>query len=254
MKLPYQGVHHNSQWAPQSIDPDADLDKSLYILKFQPVFPFQLNQNWTLLTRTIFRFVSAPTASPNISFNPAGTPFIQDWNQRNAMGLSDISPTFFLVPNLGPDWTIGVGPSLVIPAEDVPTNSGKLSLGPALLGYFHRGPWTIGGRMRNVWSVAGDPSRKDVNQFIARPLIRYQFSKNWYFTSSPIISYDWTFPDVDGWTVPVGGGLGYSFRMANQPMQISLEGYYNAVKPSFAGEQLLGDWTIRTQWQVLLPK
>ena len=53
-------------------------------------------------------------------------------------------------------------------------------------------------------------------------------------------------PDGDGWTVPVGGGLGYAFRLADQPMQISVEAYYNAIKPSFAGEDLLGDWTIRT--------
>ena len=74
------------------------------------------------------------------------------------------------------------------------------------------------------------------------------------FTSSPIISSNWNHPGGDGWIVPVGGGLGYAFRLANQPTQISLEGYYNAVKPTFAGEELLGDWTIRTQVQVLFPK
>ena len=36
-------------------------------------------------------------------------------------------------------------------------------------------------------------------------------------------------------------------------MQVSLEAFYNAVKLQFAGEELLGDWTIRTQWQLLLP-
>ena len=52
----------------------------------------------------------------------------------------------------------------------------------------------------------------------------------------------------------MGGGLGYAFKLAKQPMQISLEAYYNAVRPTVAGEELLGDWTIRTQWQVLFPK
>ncbi len=58
----------------------------------------------------------------------------------------------------------------------------------------------------------------------------------------------------EGWTVPVGGGFGNVFKLANQPMQISLEGYYNAVKLTVAGQELLGDWTIRTQWQVLFPR
>ena len=246
-------VTPNVQWAPGSIDPDGDSDRTLNVLKLQPVVPIRLNEDWTVLTRTIFRFVSAPSASPELGLTPLGEPFVLGWNQRYRTGLSDVSPTAFLVPNLGPDWTVGFGPSIVIPAGDGPTDSGKLSVGPALLGYYHRGPWTVGARMRNVWSVAGDPERDEIHRFMAQPLVRYQFSRNWSFTSSPIMSSDWTHPDGDGWTVPVGGGLGYAFKLANQPMQISLEGYYNAVKPSVAGEELLGDWTIRTQWQVLFP-
>ena len=247
-------VTPNVQWAPSSVDPQADPDRSINVFKLQPVFPFRLNEDWTLLTRTIFRFVSAPSASPELGLTPIGEPIVLGWNQRNRTGLSDVSPTAFFVPNLGPEWTIGVGASMVIPSGDGPTDSGKLSVGPALLGYYHRGPWTVGARMRNIWSVAGDPESDEVHRFIAQPLIRYQFNKNWFFTSSPIISSDWTHPDGDGWTVPLGGGLGYAFKLAKQPMQISLEGYYNAVKPTVAGEELLGDWTIRTQWQVLFPK
>ena len=185
-------VTPNVKWAPRSVDPEADPDRTLSVLKLQPVVPFQLNEDWTVLTRTIFRFVSSPSASPEVGLSPFGVPTVLGFNQRNRTGLSDVSPTAFVVPNLGPDWTIGLGPSFVIPAADVPTNSGKLSVGPALLGYYHRGPWIVGARMRNIWSVAGDPQRADVNRFIAQPLIRYQFSKNWYFTSSPIIASDWT--------------------------------------------------------------
>ena len=52
---------------------------------------------------------------------------------------------------------------------------------------------------------------------------------------------------------PLEGGVGRSFRLAGQPMQVSVEGYYNAVKPQVAGEELLGNWSIRTQWQILFP-
>ena len=246
-------VTPNVQWAPNTIDPEADPDRTLNVLKLQPVFPFRLNEDWSVLTRTVFRFVSAPSASPEFGLTPLGEPLVTGWNQSNRTGLSDVSPTAFFVPNLGSEWTLGFGPSMVIPAGDGPTDSGKLSVGPAAFAYYHSGPWTLGGRLRNIWSVAGDPQRPDVNRFIAQPLIRYQFSKNWFFTSSPIISSNWTHPDGDGWTVPVGGGLGYAFRLANQPTQISLEGYYNAVKPMVGGEELLGDWTIRTKVQVLFP-
>ncbi|MEC8441028.1 MAG: hypothetical protein VXZ59_01790 [Cyanobacteriota bacterium] len=109
--------------------------------------------------------------------------------------MSDVSPTAFLVLNLGCDWTVSLDPSLVIPAGNGPTDSGKLSVGPALLGYYHRGPWTVAARMLNICSVVGDPHRDEVHRFMAQPLIRYQFSKNCYFMSSPIISSDWTHPD-----------------------------------------------------------
>ncbi|CAK6688500.1 hypothetical protein OGCDGJMD_00438 [Cyanobium usitatum str. Tous] len=243
----------NTQWAPRSIDPSASQDRSLQIFKLQPVVPFRINDDWTVLTRTIFRFVSLPQADPVLGVSPAGLPAVLGFDQKNQAGLSDVSPTAFLVPNLGSDWTVGLGASIVFPTGDGTVDSGKVSAGPAFLAFYHRGPWIVGARMRNIWSFAGDPERDDVNTLVVRGLLRYQLNRSWYLISSPIITSDWTQPEGKGWIVPVGGGLGYSFRLGGQPMQVSLEGYYNAVKPQFAGEELLGDWTIRTQWQVLFP-
>ena len=60
---------------------------------------------------------------------------------------------------------------------------------------------------------------------MVRGLLRYQLNRSWYLISSPIIASDWTQPEGKGWIVPVGGGLGYSFRLGGQPIQVSLEGY-----------------------------
>ena len=163
-------------------------------------------------------------------------------------------PTAFLVPDLGPDFTIGLGSSLVVPVGDGAIDSGKLSVGPALLAFYHHGPWVVGARMRNVWSVGGQSDRDDVNRMVVRGLIALPVqSRTGILISSPIIAADWTQPDGQGWVVPVGGGVVMPFRLAGQPMQVSVEGYYNAVKPHVLGEELLGDWTIRTQWQILFP-
>ena len=64
----------NTQWAPRSIDPSASQDRSIQIFKLQPVFPSRLNDDWTVLIRTIFRFVSSPTADPVIGLSPGGLP------------------------------------------------------------------------------------------------------------------------------------------------------------------------------------
>ena len=42
--------------------------------------------------------------------------------------------------------------------------------------------------------------------------------------------------------------------MGQQQLQISLQGYYNVLKPEVDGEELLGDWTVRTEVIFLLPK
>ena len=89
--------------------------------------------------------------------------------------------------------------------------------------------------MRNVWFLAGDPERDDINRLVVRGLLRYQLDRSWPLISSLLVSSDWTKLEGKGWMVP---------------MQVSLEAYYNAVQPQFAGEELLGDWMIRTQWQL----
>ena len=91
-------VTPNVQWAPGSVDPQADPDRTLNVLKLQPVFPIRLNEDWTVLTRTIFRFVSVPFASPELRLTPIVEPLVLGWNQCNRSGLSDVSPTAFLCP------------------------------------------------------------------------------------------------------------------------------------------------------------
>ena len=38
-------VTPNVQWEPGSVDSDADPDRTLNVLKLQPVFPFRLNED-----------------------------------------------------------------------------------------------------------------------------------------------------------------------------------------------------------------
>jgi hypothetical protein len=51
------------------------------------------------------------------------------------------------------------------------------------------------------------------------------------------------------WTIPIGGGFGKLFKMGNQPVNASLQGFWYAEKPKGGP-----DWTIRAQFQLLFPK
>ena len=81
------GCHPKTQWAPGTIDPSESQDRSIQIFKLQPVFPFRLNADWIVLIRTIFRFVSSPTADPVIGLSPGRLP-AQLWVSSKQQGRS----------------------------------------------------------------------------------------------------------------------------------------------------------------------
>ena len=225
-----------TQWAPNSLDPEAKRDKTQNVINFQPVVPFKVSKDLTLVTRTIVPFVTQPWKS--------GT---------DIKALGDINPSVFFVPTLKGDLTVGLGPTLVIPsATDNRLSSKRWSAGPAFVAVYTKGPWVLGGLANNTWSFSGDDGR-DVNKFLLQPFLNYNIPKGWYLTSSPIITANWNQPEDKGWSVPVGAGFGRVFKLGTQPINASLSAYYNVIKPEVAGEKLIGDWTIRTQVQFLFP-
>ena len=84
-------------------------DKTLSLLNIQPVVPFSLSPDLTLVTRTILPVLSQPTATGN----------------QNCIG--DLNPTFFFVPKGRGAWTFGFGPTLVLPtASDSSLGRGQV--------------------------------------------------------------------------------------------------------------------------------
>ena len=65
ISIPFQwNATPGTQWAPNSVDPDAKHDRVMNVVNVQPVFPFKLSDDWTLVTRTIVPFINAPFANP----------------------------------------------------------------------------------------------------------------------------------------------------------------------------------------------
>ena len=207
-------------------------DETLNILNIQPVIPFSLGEKLTVVTRTIVPVVSKPTVRYN-----------QVW------GLGDINPTFFLVPNTEGPWTVGLGPTMLLPtATDDVLGTGKWSAGPAAVAVYTKGPWVAGGLVSQIWSFAGDGDRGEVSSFLMQPFLNYNLPGGWYLTSSPIITANWQ-RNNDQWTVPIGGGVGRIFKIGTQPVSLALEGYGNAIAPKG-----FGDFTARMTFKLLFPK
>ena len=78
----------------------------------------------------------------------------------------------------------------------------------------------------------------------------YNLPDGWYLTSAPTNTANWEADQgSDVWTVPVGGGFGKIVKIAWQPINLSIQGFYNVIRP-----EVLGSWSARLQVQFLFPK
>lgn len=213
--------------------PDDDIQN---VLNIQPVIPFHLSENWNLITRTIVPLINQPEVVQGTG---------------DEFGLGDINFTAFFSPKnptKGIIW--GAGPIFAFPtATDEKLGSEKWSLGPSAVALTIQGPWLFGALINNVWSFAGDDDRDDVNAMLVQPFVNYNLPNGWYLVSSPIITANWEAASGNTWLVPLGGGVGKIFRIGNQPVNAQIQAFYNVEKP-----ELVGDWTLRFQLQLLFPK
>jgi hypothetical protein len=225
-----------SQWAPRTLDPSADANRTLNIWNVQPVVPFRLNDDFLLVSRTIVPVIQKPLAG-----------------NTDIIGIGDINPSLFIVPRTNSRFQVGLGPTLVIPsATDQQLSSQRWSAGPAAVAVYTSGPLVAGVLANNIWSFAGEGGRK-INSMLIQPFINYNLADGWYLASSPIITSDWTANEGRGWTVPIGGGFGRIFRLGSQPFNASFQAFWNVARPELEGDRLLGPLTLRLQIQALFP-
>jgi hypothetical protein len=211
----------------------GEFNRTSNILNVQPVIPVPLSDNLTLVNRTIIPISYQPELASGLN---------------SAFGLGDINYTGFFVPQSAGNFTWGVGPSILLPtATNTVLGTGKWSIGPAAVGLVTTGPIVTGALVSQLWSFAGDSDRQDVSLLTVQPFFNYNFAGGWYASTSPIITANWQ-ANSDQWTVPLGGGVGRVFKIGSQPVNASLQAYWNAIKP-----EGVADWTLRAQMTLLFP-
>jgi hypothetical protein len=226
ISLPFQ---NNTNFG---IGPD---DETQNILNIQPVWPFSLNDNWNLITRTILPVISQPG--------------VLTGGEGRVNGLGDTTFTGWFSPKDSGKWTWGLGAAFLIPtATDDALGSDKWGAGPTIVLLTMPGKWVVGSLFSNVWSFAGSGDQ-DVNLFTWQYFINYNLNDGWYLTSAPVITANWEASSGEKWTVPFGAGFGKIFKIGKQPLNGSAHAYYNVGKPTYGA-----DWTLRLQLQFLFPK
>jgi hypothetical protein len=201
------------------------------ILNVQPVWPFSINENWNVITRTILPVVY-------ISSGLAGgdkvlpSPIDHDY----LFGLGDTTFTAFFSPKDSGKLTWGVGPVALIPtATDDLLGVDEWGGGLSVVVLGMPGNWVVGSLFSNVWTPEENDGSRAVNIFTWQYFINYNIpdGNGLYLTSAPIMTANWEADSDDRWTIPIGGGVGKIFKIGKQPVNGQVSAYYNVEKPDF---------------------
>jgi len=206
------------------------------ILNIQPVIPFELNNDWNLITRTIVPVIWQPASAPGESSTSGigGTSFSAFFSPANAEGTI---------------W--GAGPITQIPTtSNTKLGSDRWGIGPTfvILKLEKGSPWVYGFLVNNVWSV-GSGNGGSYNSLLLQPFVNYNFEGGTYLSSSPVLTANWKATGSNVWTVPLGIAVGKIFHLDKLPVNAQIGAYYNVVKPDFGP-----NWQIRAQVQLMFPK
>lgn len=116
-------------------------------------------------------------------------------------------------------------------------SSGKWSLGPAVEYEYIGDRLFVAVVALQLWSVAGDSDRKDVNMLMVKPMITYDLNKNWKAVYMPYgISAYWDKPSGQQWYVPLGGGIQRQFNLGSKASAFSVQLFKNVVRPDKGAE------------------
>jgi len=201
----------------------------------QPVIPFEVNQDWNLITRTI-----VPLISQDDVFTGSGSD----------SGLGDINMSLFFSPKKpssgGVIW--GVGPVFLLPtASEDRLGAEKWATGPAVVALTLRGPWTIGGLANHIWSFAGDDDRSDISNTFLQPFAAYTWPSAWTASVQSESNYNWK---TEKWSVPVNLGLSRLVRFGRLPVSLQASAGYWLEAPESGPEGV----RYRLQANIVLPR
>jgi hypothetical protein len=178
-------------------------DGTRSVTNIQPVIPFELSENWNLISRTILPVIDQD------GIDLAGA--------TDGFGLGDTVQSFFVSPKSSdPIW--GLGPVFLLPtATDSALGSEQWGAGPTGLVLRQSGHWTYGALANHLWSFAGDDARADVNATFFQPFVSYITDSKTTFGLSLESTYDW---DGGEWNVPLNFVVSQLLKIGDQPLQI----------------------------------
>lgn len=227
-------------WYFRSFLPDANDDADTLGLEF--VSSFGLG-NYDFVNISYIELADYPQAIPGY---PPGNP---EPSNEPATGFNDLL-TAFLASKKGSHHGphhFGYGFSAQFPTgSDDTLSSGKYSLGPAVEYEYHNGGFSAAFVVLQLWSVAGDSARKDVNMMMIKPMITYDLNANWKAMYMPYgVSVYWDKASGQRVYLPLGGGIQRQFKLGQKSSALSVQLFKNVVRPDKGAEH-----DLRFMWEI----
>jgi hypothetical protein len=203
-------------------------------INIQPVLPFNLNDDWNLITRTIMPVIWQDEIVPG-----AGSQF----------GLGDITVSLFASPKKPTNGVIwGLGPILYLrTATDQLLGAEKWGAGPSAIALTMRGRWTLGALANHVWSFAGNDDRDDLNNTFVQPFLAYTTPTAWTYSVQSETTYNW---ESRKWSVPVNVAIAKLVMMGKLPVSLQAGVGRWLTSPDSGPD----GWRFRLQANFVLPK
>ncbi len=156
----------------------GDYNGSKNTLNIQPVIPIHLTAKLNLIARVILPVVSQHD-------------IYQEGSEQT--GLSDAVVSAFFSPSEAKNGLVwGAGPVFLVPiATDDLLGTKKFGVGPTALLLKQGHGWTYGVLANQIWSVAGDEMRSDVNQMFLQPFLVYNWKSGAGLGINSEITQNW---------------------------------------------------------------
>lgn len=212
-----------------------DGDGTRYTLNVQPVIPFDLNQDWNIISRSIVPLIYQDD-------------FIDDGGMSQ-IGSGDIVQSVFFSPKAaGPGGMIwGVGPVLLLPTgSNDSLGAEKWGAGPTAVFLFQNGPWTYGALFNHIRDFAGEDDRADVNATFLQPFLVYGAGGGWSYAINTESTYD---HETEQWTVPINLQANKVTRIGEQMLQLG-----GGIRVYADGTDATPDWGLRFNIILLFPR
>lgn len=195
ISMPFQ---NNTDWG---IGPN---NGSRNTLNIQPVIPIHLSPKLNLITRYIL-----PVVDQHDITAPG----------KNEFGLADLTASAFFSPAQPKNGVIwGIGPALLVPtATNEYLGTKKFGVGPTALILKQAHGNTLGFLVNQLWSVAGDKDRSDVNQLFFQPFYTRSFTSGASIGANMELTQNWQANTTTLFLNPIISGL---TKLGKQPVQL----------------------------------